>query len=197
MKRAIDLVLSVASLVLLAPALLAIGVGVWLALGSPVLFRQVRVGRGGAPFRLIKFRTMTDARDSSGQLLEDARRLTPFGLWLRRWSLDELPELLNVVSGQMSLVGPRPLPMPYLPLYSLRQARRHDVPPGLTGWAQVKGRNSLSWSQRFELDVWYVEHRSLWLDVRILAMSVWCVIHGDGISQPGHATMPPFTGNAP
>lgn len=182
-------------LALLSPLLLGIALCVRVALGSPVLFRQLRPGLGGRVFELIKFRTMTDAKDASGRLLEDAQRLTGFGRWLRRWSVDELPELINVIRGDMSLVGPRPLLTEYLPLYSTHQSRRHEVRPGITGWAQINGRNSLSWEERFDLDVWYVDHRSLWLDVRILWLSLWRVLGGHGISQDGHATMPRFIGN--
>ncbi len=164
-------------------------------LGSPVLFTQVRPGLHGKPFRMVKFRTMTDARDSSGALLPDAKRLTPFGRFLRASSLDELPELWNVLRGEMSLVGPRPLLMEYLPLYSPDQARRHEVRPGITGWAQVNGRNAISWADKFALDVWYVDHRSLWLDVRILWLTVRKVLVRDGISAAGEATMPKFEGD--
>jgi lipopolysaccharide/colanic/teichoic acid biosynthesis glycosyltransferase len=150
---------------------------------------------GGRPFQILKFRTMTDLRDADGALLPDAERLTPFGRWLRSTSLDELPALWNVLRGDMSLVGPRPLLVQYLPLYSARQARRHEVRPGITGWAQVNGRNALTWPQKFELDVWYVENRSFWLDLRILWMTLLVVLRRDGISAHGEATMPPFTGN--
>ncbi len=149
----------------------------------------------GKPFEMMKFRTMTDDRDDNGKLLPDAKRLTSFGQFLRSTSLDELPELWNVLKGDMSLVGPRPLLMEYLPLYSERQARRHDVRPGVTGWAQINGRNALSWEERFELDVWYVENRTLWLDIKILFLTVWQVVKRDGISQDGEATMSKFTGN--
>jgi lipopolysaccharide/colanic/teichoic acid biosynthesis glycosyltransferase len=152
---------------------------------------------GGRPFQILKFRTMTDLRDADGALLPDAERLTPFGRWLRSTSLDELPALWNVLRGDMSLVGPRPLLVQYLPLYSARQARRHEVRPGITGWAQVNGRNALTWPQKFELDVWYVENRSFWLDLRILWMTLLVVLRRDGISAHGEATMPPFTGNGP
>ncbi len=164
-------------------------------LGSPVLFIQQRPGLHGKPFRMVKFRTMTDARDAAGQLLPDAQRLTPFGCFLRASSLDELPELWNVMRGEMSLVGPRPLLMEYLPLYSPQQARRHEVRPGITGWAQVNGRNAISWADKFALDVWYVDHRSLWLDVRILWLTMRKVLVRDGISAAGEATMPRFEGD--
>ena len=166
-------------------------------LGSPVLFRQVRPGLYGRPFMMVKFRTMTDERGADGALLPDAQRLTAFGHFLRASSLDELPELWNVLRGEMSLVGPRPLLMEYLPLYSPAQARRHDVRPGITGWAQVNGRNAVSWDERFALDVWYVEHCSLWLDLRILWLTVRKVLVREGISAQGEATMPRFTGNKP
>lgn len=165
-------------------------------LGRPVLFIQVRPGLHGKSFRMIKFRTMTDKRDARGCLLPDDQRLTPFGKWLRASSLDELPELWNVIKGDMSLVGPRPLLVEYLPFYSPEQARRHEVRPGITGWAQVNGRNAISWEDKFALDVWYVNNQSLWLDIKILWMTVRKVLVRDGISAAGDATMPRFTGNA-
>jgi sugar transferase EpsL len=191
-KRALDLVVALAALVLLAPVLLGIALAVRIGLGRPVLFRQQRPGLGGRPFALLKFRTMADARDAAGQPLPDDQRLTPLGQLLRRTSLDELPELINVLKGDMSLVGPRPLLMDYLPHYSPEQARRHEVRPGLTGWAAVNGRNATSWEQRLAQDVWYVDHRSFALDCRILLMTVVKVIRQEGISQEGHATMPRF-----
>ena len=191
-KRALDLVVALAALVLLAPILLGIALAVRIGLGRPVLFRQQRPGLGGRPFALLKFRTMTDARDAAGQPLPDDRRLTPLGQLLRRTSLDELPELINVLKGDMSLVGPRPLLIDYLPHYSPEQARRHEVRPGLTGWAAVNGRNATSWEQRLAQDVWYIDHRSFALDCRILLMTVVKVIRQEGISQDGHATMPRF-----
>jgi lipopolysaccharide/colanic/teichoic acid biosynthesis glycosyltransferase len=194
-KRAFDLALVLASLPVTLPLLAILYVLVRWKLGGPALFRQVRPGLGGRPFTLVKFRSMTDARDAAGMLLSDAERLTRFGNLLRATSLDELPELWNVLKGEMSLVGPRPLLMSYLPLYSKEQARRHDVPPGITGWSQVKGRNALSWDEKFALDVWYVDHWSLWLDVRILALTLVKVLRRDGVSADGHATMPPFTGS--
>lgn len=163
-------------------------------LGSPVLFRQQRPGLLGRPFAMLKFRTMTDACDADGRLLSDAERLTAFGKWLRSASLDELPELWNVLRGDMSLVGPRPLLMQYLPLYSPEQARRHLVRPGLTGWAQVCGRNALSWDEKFKLDVWYVDHRNLWVDMKIMLLTIWKVFRRDGISAADNATMPVFRG---
>lgn len=193
-KRFIDIVVSVLALICLSPVLLLVGLLVRTRLGAPVLFWQERPGRMGEPFRMIKFRTMTDRRDADGQLLSDADRLTPFGRWLRATSLDELPELWNVLRGDMSLIGPRPLLMQYLPLYSKEQWRRHHVRPGVTGWAQVNGRNALSWDEKFALDVWYVDHHNLWIDFRILFLTVKRVIGRDGISAAGDATMPAFTG---
>jgi lipopolysaccharide/colanic/teichoic acid biosynthesis glycosyltransferase len=194
MKRLFDLILSAVGLLgLLAPLLLLI----WLVrrkLGSPVFFRQVRPGLHGQPFEMVKFRTMTDERGPDGALLPDALRLTSFGRFLRSTSLDELPELWNVLKGDMSLVGPRPLLMEYLPLYNVEQARRHEVRPGITGWAQVNGRNAICWEDKFKLDVWYVDNRSLWLDIRILWLTVKRVLLRDGISAAGEATMSKFTG---
>lgn len=193
-KRILDLVTTAPVLVLLAPVLAVIALSVRLSLGSPVLFRQTRPGLCGRPFTLLKFRTMTEARDESGQLLPDEKRLTALGRFLRSTSLDELPQLLNVLRGDMSLVGPRPLLMEYLDRYTPEQMRRHEVKPGITGWAQVKGRNALTWEERLALDVWYVDHRSFWLDVWILLLTVWKVIRREGISHPGEATMPEFRG---
>jgi len=164
-------------------------------MGSPVLFRQIRPGLNGKPFEMIKFRTMKDAVDAQGNPLPDSERLTPFGQFLRSSSLDELPELWNVLKGDMSLVGPRPLLMEYLPLYTPEQYRRHEVRPGVTGWAQINGRNALSWEEKFQLDVWYVDNRSLWLDIKILFLTVKKVVIRDGISADGEATMPKFTGS--
>lgn len=196
MKRLTDIVLALLALVLLAPVMLVVAWLVARRLGSPVLFRQTRPGLHGRPFVMIKFRTMRDALDAHGQPLPDSERLTPFGLWLRSTSLDELPELWNVLKGDMSLVGPRPLLMEYLPLYSPEQARRHEVRPGITGWAQVNGRNAISWEDKFRLDVWYVDQQSLWLDMRILWLTVRRVWQRDGISQQGQATAEKFTGTA-
>ena len=195
MKRSFDLLVAALALVLMAVPLLVLAWLVRRKLGSPVLFRQVRPGLSGKPFEMVKFRTMTDARDARGALLPDAQRLTPFGRFLRASSLDELPELWNVLKGEMSLVGPRPLLMEYLPLYSPEQARRHEVRPGITGWAQINGRNAISWADKFALDVWYVDHRSLWLDGRILRLTVRKVLVRDGISAAGEATMPRFEGD--
>lgn len=197
MKRCFDLVVAVVALLALAVPLLVL---VWLVrskLGSPVLFRQVRPGLHGRPFEMVKFRTMTDECGADGALLPDAQRLTPFGRFLRASSLDELPELWNVLKGDMSLVGPRPLLMEYLPLYTPEQARRHEVRPGITGWAQVNGRNAISWEDKFALDVWYVDHRSWSLDIIILWMTVRKVLWRDGISAAGEATMKRFTGSEP
>jgi len=195
MKRLMDILGAVAGLLLLAPVIVFLSLLVRIKLGSPVLFRQTRPGMAGQAFEMAKFRTMTDASDANGELLPDADRLTGFGQFLRSSSLDELPELWNVLKGDMSLVGPRPLLMEYQPLYSERQARRHEVRPGITGWAQVNGRNALSWDEKFELDVWYVENRTLWLDIKILFLTVWKVIKRDDINQDGEATMTRFTGS--
>ena len=197
MKRIFDFLLASIGLALLGIPLLLLAWQVRRKLGSPVLFRQVRPGLRGQPFEMVKFRTMTDARGPDGQLLPDAERLTAFGRFLRSSSLDELPELWNVLKGEMSLVGPRPLLMEYLPLYSREQARRHEVRPGITGWAQVNGRNALSWDDKFKLDVWYVDHRSLWLDIKILWLTVRKVVVREGISAAGEATMSKFTGTKP
>lgn len=196
LKRLLDVTGAATGLLLLSPVVLTVAYLVRTRLGRPVLFQQVRPGLHGKPFRMYKFRTMTDARDAQGNLLPDAERLTAFGKWLRASSLDELPELINVLRGEMSLVGPRPLLMDYLPLYSPEQARRHDAKPGITGWAQINGRNAISWEQKFALDTWYVEHQSVWLDIRILALTVWRVLRREGISAAGEATMSRFEGSA-
>lgn len=195
MKRAMDLVGALAALVLLSPVVAVLCILVRSKLGSPIFFRQVRPGIEGRPFNMVKFRTMTDERGPDGALLPDDQRLTALGAWLRSTSLDELPELFNVLKGDMSLVGPRPLLMEYLPRYSDRQARRHEVRPGITGWAQINGRNALSWEEKFELDVWYVDNRSLWLDIKILFKTVLQVLKRDGISHGEEATMPRFKGS--
>lgn len=197
MKRIFDFLLATLALVMLSIPFLLLVWSIRRKLGSPVFFRQRRPGLYGEPFEMVKFRTMTDARGPDGQLLPDAERLTPFGRFLRSTSLDELPELWNVVRGDMSLVGPRPLLMEYLPLYSAEQARRHEVRPGVTGWAQVNGRNALSWEDKFRLDVWYVDNQSLWLDIKILWLTVRKVLVREGISADGEATMSKFTGNKP
>lgn len=194
MKRLTDVVMSSLLLVLLGPLILLVAVMVRRRLGQPVFYRQLRPGKDSVLFELIKFRTMTDDHDDAGALLSDAERVTGFGQWLRRYSLDELPELINVLRGDMSLVGPRPLLVTYLPLYSELHARRHEVRPGITGWAQVNGRNAISWEQKFELDVWYVDHRGAWLDFRILCMTFIKVVRADGISQPGHISADEFRG---
>ncbi len=194
-KRIMDLVLTGIGLVILSPILLGAAVMVRLAHGSPVLFSQVRPGYFGKPFKIYKFRTMTDKRDAQGNLLPDAERLTRLGRFLRASSLDELPELFNVLRGEMSLVGPRPLLMQYLTRYSPEQARRHATLPGITGWAQVNGRNALTWEDKFRLDVWYVENWSIGLDLKILGMTIGKVLKREGISQPGHATAEEFMGN--
>lgn len=194
MKRLFDIAVSASLLVVLAPFFLVLALLVRMKLGSPVLFRQTRPGKNAEAFVMFKFRTMTDARGSNGELLPDMDRLTRFGRFLRSTSLDELPELWNVLRGDMSIVGPRPLLMEYLPLYSAEQARRHEVRPGVTGWAQVNGRNALSWEQKFLLDIWYVDNRSFWLDLKIIAHTVAKVVNRSGISAEGEATMPRFAG---
>lgn len=195
MKRAFDIAVAAAALIATSPLLLVVAAFVRIKLGSPVLFRQVRPGRGGQPFEMVKFRSMTDTRGPDGQLLPDADRLPAFGRLLRSTSLDELPELWNVLKGDMSLVGPRPLLMAYLPLYSPEQNRRHEVRPGVTGWAQVTGRNALTWPEKFAADVWYVDNRSFLLDLKVLWLTVKAVLRRDGIASAGEATMPRFTGN--
>lgn len=194
-KRIFDFSLALVALIILSPVILFVAWEVRRNLGSPVLFRQKRPGWYGHPFEMIKFRTMRDAHGAGGEPLPDAERLTPLGVFLRAASLDELPELWNVLKGEMSLVGPRPLLMEYLHLYSPEQARRHEVRPGVTGWAQVNGRNALSWEEKFSLDVWYVDNRSIWLDVKILLLTVKKVFIREGISASGEATMPKFTGS--
>jgi len=197
MKRLFDITVSASLLVVLSPLLILLAMLVRVKLGSPVLFRQTRPGKDAKPFRMLKFRTMTDARGPDGALLPDAERLTSFGRFLRSTSLDELPELWNVLKGDMSLVGPRPLLMEYLPLYSPEQARRHEVRPGITGWAQVNGRNELSWEEKFDLDVWYVDNRSFRLDLKILSLTVKKVCAREGITGEGVATVENFKGNDP
>lgn len=195
-KRLFDLLLTSLGLVIISPLLLALALSVWLVHGSPVLFRQKRPGYRSQPFMNIKFRTMTDARDAQGNLLPDAERLTRLGRFLRSTSLDELPELFNVVRGEMSLVGPRPLLMQYLERYTSEQARRHDVLPGISGWAQINGRNALTWEEKFRLDVWYVDHWSFWLDLKILAQTFWKVLRRESISQSGHISAEEFMGSS-
>lgn len=193
-KRGFDLAASTTLLVVFSPLLAVIALLVRVAIGTPVFFRQPRPGRGGQPFVLVKFRTMTDSRGAQGAVLPDRDRLMPLGRFLRASSIDELPELWNVLKGDMSLVGPRPLLIEYLPLYSAEQARRHEVRPGITGWAQVHRRNASTWERRFAMDVWYVDHQSLALDLRVLVKTVTSVVTREGITAEGHATMPKFTG---
>lgn len=195
-KRIFDICLAALALILLSPFIAGIALCVLMFIGRPVIFSQVRPGLGGRPFTIRKFRTMTTERGADGEPLPDDQRLTKTGRFLRATSLDELPELVNVLMGDMSLVGPRPLLMEYLPLYSEEQSRRHEVRPGVTGWAQVKGRNALSWEEKFALDVWYVDNHSIWLDLKILWLTVAKVVRREGISHPGGATMPKFRGNA-
>ena len=194
LKRAFDIAVSASALIILAPVLSAVGLMVRLRMGPPALFRQVRPGLNGRPFELVKFRTMQDAIGDDGSPMPDAERLTQFGRWLRATSLDELPELWNVLRGEMSLVGPRPLLMDYLPLYSPEQSRRHEVRPGITGWAQVNGRNAISWERKFELDVWYVDRHSFWLDLKIILITLGRILKRVGISAPGSATADRFEG---
>ncbi len=195
MKRFLDLSVAILSLMLLSPLILLLALLIYLKLGSPILFTQTRPGLHGTPFRMIKFRTMIDSRDADGKLLPDSIRLTPFGKFLRTTSLDELPELWNVLKGDMSLVGPRPLLMEYLSFYTPEQARRHEVCPGITGWAQINGRNAIGWEEKFRLDVWYVDNQSLRLDLRILLLTIKKVFLREGISQSGHVTTENFKGN--
>ncbi|HCH2842719.1 TPA: sugar transferase [Vibrio parahaemolyticus] len=194
MKRIFDFTASLCGLILLSPIIALVAWKIRKNLGSPVLFRQTRPGLNGKPFEMVKFRTMKDAVDAQGNPLPDSERMTPFGDKLRNSSLDELPELWNVLKGEMSLVGPRPLLMQYLPLYSKEQARRHEVRPGVTGWAQINGRNAISWEEKFKLDVWYVDNRNLLLDIKILFLTVKKVFVKEGISADGHVTIEPFTG---
>lgn len=194
MKRGLDVSVSLLILFLCSLLILIVSLLVKFKLGSPVIFKQERPGRYGEPFYLLKFRTMTEAVDDHGNLLPDDKRLTSFGLFLRKYSLDELPQLLNVLKGELSLVGPRPLLMDYLPLYTNEQFKRHDVKPGITGWAQINGRNLITWEEKFELDIWYVRNQSFLLDVKILFFTVLKVIKKEGINQPGFATIRPFKG---
>jgi len=193
-KRLFDIISSAAGLIVISPLLVVLAVLVRLKLGSPILFRQQRPGLGGKAFVIYKFRTMTDQRDASGNLLPDEQRLPAFGRFLRSTSFDELPELLNVLKGDMSIVGPRPLMMKYLSRYATEQVRRHEVKPGITGWAQINGRNAISWEDKFKLDVWYVDNWTLWLDVKIILKSIWMVVTKQGITQQGRATMDEFMG---
>ena len=193
-KRCIDIVGAGLGLIVLSPVLAVVAVAIWVQMGRPILFRQIRPGLNGQAFSMCKFRTMSNKRDSQGNLLPDEQRLTSLGKFLRKTSLDEFPELFNVLKGDMSLVGPRPLLMQYLERYTPEQARRHEVKPGITGWAQVNGRNAISWEEKFALDVWYVDNCSLWLDIKILAITIWKVFRREGISAKGEATMPEFMG---
>ena len=195
MKRAFDILVSGALLAALSPLMACLALGIRWRMGAPVLFRQVRPGLRGRPFTIYKFRTMADAVDDAGRPLPDEKRLTPLGRWMRRYSLDELPQLWNVLKGDMSLVGPRPLLMEYLSLYTPEQARRHEVRPGITGWAQVNGRNAITWEEKFEHDVWYVDHQSFWLDMKILWLTLLKVLKSEGISEPGRETASPFRGS--
>ena len=194
-KRLLDLVITIPGLILISPFLIIISILVLIMHGTPILFIQTRPGYQGKPFNLYKFRTMTNTHDADGNLLPDKHRLTAFGKFLRSLSLDELPELINIVRGEMSLVGPRPLLMQYLPRYTPAQARRHEVLPGITGWAQINGRNTLTWEDKFILDVWYVDQWSFWLDCKILLLTLWKVINREGINQPGQATALEFMGS--
>lgn len=194
-KRSFDIVVASAAIIALSPLILVVSLFLLFAVGRPILFSQVRPGWRGVPFRLIKFRTMTDETDQQGKLLPDEERMTAIGRFLRNSSADELPELWNIIRGDMSLVGPRPLLMQYLPLYNDFQNRRHEVRPGLTGWAQVNGRNNITWEDKFRLDVWYVDNRSMWLDLKILALTVTKTLRRDGIAKDGHATTDYFEGN--
>ncbi len=195
LKRCLDIIISSLGIVLLAPLLVIIALVIRLSMGEPVFFRQARPGQYGKPFNLIKFRTMMNQGGDSATPLPDSQRITKLGRFLRSTSLDELPELWNVLKGDMSLVGPRPLLMEYLDKYTPEQARRHEVKPGITGWAQVNGRNALSWEERFKLDVWYVDNQSFWLDVKILFLTLWKVLTREGINEPGQATMTKFSGS--
>ncbi len=194
LKRLLDVLFSGALILLLLPIGIVLALMVWWKMGSPILFFQDRPGLNTHLFRLYKFRTMRGAGSADGKPLADAERLTPLGRWMRKWSVDELPELVNVLKGDMSLVGPRPLLPQYLPRYTHEQARRHEVKPGLTGWAQVNGRNGITWEEKFTLDIWYVDNRSFWLDLKVLAMTTWKVLRREGISAEGEATMPEFMG---
>lgn len=197
MKRCLDLVLSFFMLAVLLPVLVCTSIVVYGSIGRPVFYKQLRAGKNAVPFYVLKFRTMTDERDAAGKLLPDEARLSKMGTFLRRYSLDELPQLWNVLKGDMSLVGPRPLFISYVPLYNTHQTRRLEAKPGLTGWSQVNGRNAISWEEKFRLDVWYVDNRTFWLDIRILLLTVLRVLRPAGINQPERATVEPFTGSDP
>ena len=197
MKRSFDIIGAILGLVLLSPLILLVAATIHMRMGGPVIFRQTRPGLNGKPFQILKFRSMRNATKNQGVLLPDIDRLTPLGNLLRSTSLDELPALWNVLKGDMSIVGPRPLLMEYLPLYSIEQSRRHEVRPGITGWAQINGRNALGWAEKFELDVWYVDNQGFWLDLKIIWRTIHKVVKRDGISAAGEATMPKFTGTEP
>jgi len=197
LKRLFDLFAALAGLLILLPVFIVVGILVVIKLGSPVFFRQIRPGKNEVPFHLIKFRTMSNARDENGALLPNEQRMSKFGKFLRSTSLDELPELVNVIKGEMSIVGPRPLLMDYLPLYNDFQKQRHQVKPGITGWAQINGRNALSWDDKFELDIWYIRHRSFGLDLKIVLLTIVKVFKREGISHKDNVAMPRFTGNQP
>lgn len=194
-KRTFDILVSIIALIIFLPVLILISIAVALKLGRPVLFTQQRPGLNGEPFKIIKFRTMTNETGHNGELLPNEKRMTSFGMFLRSASLDELPELINVLKGDMSLVGPRPLRMYYLPLYNEFQQRRHEVRPGITGWAQINGRNAVSWDEKFEMDIWYVDNQSFWLDIKILFLTVLKVVRREDIAHEGDVSMPPFEGN--
>jgi len=193
-KRLFDLSVSLAAIIVLSPILILIAFVLFISDGCPVIFTQDRPGKRGVPFKNYKFRTMNNQRDPKGNILPDKERITRIGKFLRRFSLDELPEIFNVLRGNMSIVGPRPLLMQYLERYTEEQSRRHEVLPGITGWAQVNGRNAISWEEKFSLDVWYIDHWTFWLDIKIILLTIWKVISGEGISQPGRATMDEFMG---
>ena len=194
-KRLLDILLSLFLLIIFAPLMIILALVILTKMGSPVIFRQLRPGFRGKPFHLYKFRTMTEAVDSEVKISDDQQRLTATGRWIRKYSLDELPQLINVLKGELSFVGPRPLLMAYLDRYTSEQARRHDVKPGITGWAQVNGRNALNWEEKFAMDVWYVDNQSLWLDLKIMVLTLLKVLKAEGISQNGSATMPEFMGS--
>lgn len=195
-KRIFDVLFALIAVIILVPVLIVVSIVLVISDGFPVFFSQTRPGKNGNPFKLHKFRTMKEVRNQKIELIPDGERITKFGDILRRTSLDELPELLNVLKGEMSIVGPRPLLMQYLKRYSDEQGRRHEVLPGITGWAQINGRNAISWEEKFRLDVWYVDHWTLWLDIRIILQTIWKVVKGEGVSQPGRATMDEFMGNS-
>ncbi len=195
-KRAIDLLGALIGLMILSPLIAIVAIVARVKMGSPIIFTQIRAGYKGKPIRIYKFRTMTNEKDQHGNLLADEQRLSRFGMFLRRWSLDELPQLINILKGDLSIVGPRPLLMEYLPLYTPEEARRHDVNPGITGWSQINGRNDLTWEKKFALDVWYVDNQTLWLDLKIIFLTLITISRGEGIQREGHATAPKFKGKS-